>query len=72
MTTFEMLTIIGSILIPMLAGFGWIIHRFDSKIDGLKNGMAALSQDLRNLDNRLSRIEGYIDGRDHTLKVKGE
>jgi hypothetical protein len=65
MTQFEMLTIIGSILIPMFAGFGWIIHRFDSKIEGLKN-------DIRNLDNRLSRIEGYIEGRDLTLKVKGE
>jgi hypothetical protein len=27
MNTAEVLTIIGSILIPMFAGFGWIIHQ---------------------------------------------
>lgn len=28
----QTLTIIGSILVPMLAGFGWIINRIDKKV----------------------------------------
>ena len=50
----QTITIICSILIPMLGGFGWLIHRISS------------------LDQRLSRLEGYIQGRDNYLKVKGE
>lgn len=30
METGQTLTIIGSILIPMLAGFGWVIHRLSN------------------------------------------
>lgn len=59
------ITIIGSILVPMLAGFGWLIHRMDNKFDGI-------SIQIANLDKRLSRLEGYIEGRESILKVKGE
>jgi hypothetical protein len=68
MTHFEMLTIIGSILIPMLAGFGWIIN----KIFELQKEILHLSQDIQKMDNRLCRLEGYIEGRDIYLKVKGD
>ena len=33
MNTPEVLTIIGSILVPMLAGFGWIIHQINQLRD---------------------------------------
>lgn len=45
----QTLTIIGSILIPFMAGFGWIIHRMD-KLDGR----------LSHLENRMTAIETIL------------
>jgi hypothetical protein len=52
----------------MLAGFGWIIN----KIFELQKEILHLSQDIQKMDNRLCRLEGYIEGRDIYLKVKGD
>ncbi len=71
----QALSIIGSILVPMLAGFGWLIHliletkkELQSEIKQthieIKQMDLRLSQDVRQIDNRLSRIEGYLQGRD--------
>lgn len=57
----QAIVIIISIIVPMLTGFGWIIHRFD-RVD----------QRFSSIEQRLSRLEGYLEGRDMHLKVKGE
>ena len=56
----EVITIILSILIPMFAGFGWVINKI---MELQKN----ISEDLRSLDKRLSRIEGYIEGKNDKI-----
>lgn len=69
MTNFQLLTIIGSILIPMLSGFGWIIIRFFkmetrfSKMEKDSNNRhIELLKEIRVLDSRLSHLEGYLIG----------
>lgn len=57
----QAITIIISILVPVLAGLIGVI----TMIFKLKN-------EIGKIDNRLSRIEGYIEGRDINLKVKGK
>ena len=55
MTNEQMWTILLGIGIPMLTGFGWLIHIiFEFKRE--------VTVDLRQLDNRISRIEGYLGG----------
>lgn len=65
MTTAEMMILIGSILVPMLGGFAWIINRMENKFDGISNQLLQIEQ-------RISRLEGYIEGRESILKIKGE
>ncbi len=64
----QTLTIILSIGIPMLAGFGWIISLIISIQKDLQKDIRTLegrlSDDIRKLDTRLSHIEGYLMGRD--------
>lgn len=67
MTNEQMITIILSILIPMFAGFGWIMNR----IFKLEDRMNLFSLDIRSLDARLSRIEGYLEGRDRSKSKTG-
>lgn len=52
MQTSEILTIIVSILVPMLAGFAWILAKMSS------------------IGERLSHMEGYLEGRDTRKKPK--
>ena len=50
------LTIILSILVPMITGFIWIISHMDRKFDDVQ-------RDLRNIDSRLSKMEGRFEER---------
>ncbi len=52
----QVFTIILTILIPMGAGFGWMINQL---IEMKKE----IGLDLRKLDTRMSRIERYIEGK---------
>lgn len=52
----QALTIIASILIPMLAGFGWLIN----KINDVEK---RLSHEIGVVDQRLSRLEGAFEER---------
>ena len=54
-----------TILIPMIGGLGWIIARMDRKFD-------QTSSQIANVDQRISRLEGYMLGRESLLKIKGE
>lgn len=52
----SVLTIIISIIVPMLGGFVWILSRMDRKFEDIQ-------RDIRMIDNRLSRIEGRFEER---------
>jgi hypothetical protein len=52
----QSLMIIGSILIPLLSGFAWIIHRMDNKFEKVDG-------ELKLQGERMARIEGYLNGR---------
>lgn len=45
----QAITIIGSVLIPMLAGFGWLIHRMDK-----------IELRLAEIDKRLTVVETIL------------
>ena len=64
MTNDQLLTIILSIGIPMLAGFGWIIIKLFSFQSDVQKEFKSMGQDIRTLDSRISHIEGYLMGRD--------
>lgn len=49
----QALTIIGSILIPTLAGFGWMIHRMDAKFDKIDG-------ELQDIKTRLTVVETVL------------
>lgn len=58
MTWEQAITIIASTLFPMLVGIAWMVCHIDKKIEGLHQ--------------RFSRMEGYNEGRNSILRVKGE
>lgn len=68
----NVLTIIISILVPMFCGFAWIINRMDK----LQAQIHEIHQDLRNIDSRMSRLEGgftergYWESRDKKIGDK--
>jgi hypothetical protein len=55
----QALTIIGSVLIPMLAGFGWMIHRMDK-----------IELRLAEIDKRLTIVETILAMMGMPLKEK--
>jgi hypothetical protein len=59
----DALTIIISILVPMIGGFGWLISRMDKNHKDLKNDIDNIHRDLRSLDSRMSRLEGGFSER---------
>jgi hypothetical protein len=72
MTTEQMVTLILSILIPMLTGFGWVINKMMKMDEKNSDDFAKITSKLSLLDSRISRIEGYIEGRDRSIiKVTG-
>lgn len=52
MDTAEVLTIIGSVLIPMLAGFGWVIHQMND----LRNRISFLETRIVVIETILSMM----------------
>ena len=56
----EMLTIIGSIIIPLFAGFGWMIHRMDSKFEKIDIKLQNIQTDVTDIRERVSFMEGFI------------
>lgn len=58
MTPYEFWTLIGmstTLFITVIGGFVWMLHRIDQV-------RKDLSLDIRSLDNRLSRMGGYLEG----------
>ena len=56
----QALTIIASILIPTLAGFGWIIHRMDEKFHRIDEKFNHIEQRLNQVETRLTIIETIL------------
>lgn len=59
MNTAEVLTIIGSILVPMLAGFGWINHQ----ISDLKTRVTVIETILSMMGMPLKVNKNQIEGK---------
>lgn len=66
----EVLTIIGSILVPMMGGFAWIIMRMDKKFERVDEKFERVDEKfervcvrLDDIDSRLSRLEGRYEER---------
>jgi hypothetical protein len=59
----QTITIIASILVPMLAGFGWMFHK-----------IGRVEERLNQVDQRLSRLEGAFEerGRWESRKISGD
>ena len=57
MSNFDVLTIIGSILIPMIAGFAW----FMNQIMAINARLAAIENRLTILELRMSFIEKLLE-----------
>jgi hypothetical protein len=60
----QAITIIGSVIVPMMGGFGWIIHRMDTKFDKADQRMNAIEHRINNIENRLTALEmrvGFIE-----------
>lgn len=53
----QALTIIGSILIPTLAGFGWIIHRMDQKFEHVDLKFDRIDVKFDHIEKRMDLIE---------------
>jgi hypothetical protein len=66
MTNGQLLTIILSLGIPMLTGFGWMIRIiFQSQKEmtlEMSSMRSELLKEIRVLDARISHIEGYLIG----------
>jgi hypothetical protein len=65
----EMITIILSILIPIISGLGWIViqlFKMQKEISNIKiesiNIKVEILKEIRGLDSRLSHLEGYLIG----------
>lgn len=69
----ETLTIIASILVPMIGGFFWLVGRMYKGLNSLNVKIDEIHKDLRNIDSRLSRLEGgftergYWESRDKKI-----
>lgn len=62
MSGHEVLTIILSIGIPMLAGYGWILTKMFKIQKELSLMHIEILKEIRGLDSRIAHIEGYLIG----------
>lgn len=62
MSGHEVLTIILSIGIPMLAGLGWILTKMFKIQKELSLTHFEILKEIRFLDSRIAHIEGYLIG----------
>jgi hypothetical protein len=57
-------TIIGSILIPTLSGFAWMIHRMDQKFDKVDAELNRISDRINGVEIKLSNLDmrvGFLE-----------
>lgn len=68
----QVLTIVGSVIIPMMAGFAWMISRMDNGFAKIDQRFDKIEDRLDSHGERLARIEGYLSGRDVSRRAGGE
>lgn len=64
MSNDQLLTIILSIGLPILTGFGFVFFKLFSFQKDVSRVMKDLSYDIKGISLRISHIEGYLKGRD--------
>lgn len=60
----QALTIIGTILIPTLSGFVWIIHRMDQKFDKVGVELNKINEKINDVEIKMTNIDmrvGFIE-----------
>lgn len=67
MTNFEILTIIVSILAPILTALFWVVSRMDKKFEKMDIKFDEVRKDLHSVSERLGCLEVRVEER--TLKV---
>lgn len=75
MDTTHTITIIVSILVPMLAGFGWILHQIkdlDDRIRGVEKRLADVETRLTIMETILSLCGVPIKGHIATRKIQDQ
>ena len=57
----QIVTIIGSILVPIAGILGWIYHLIDKRFDKVDQRFEKIETELKIMNARLSYLEGYAD-----------
>lgn len=60
----QALTIIGSILIPTLSGFAWMIHRMDQKFDKVDAELSKIGDRINGVEIKLTNLDmrvGFLE-----------
>ena len=57
----QTLTIIGSVPVPMLSGFSWIIHRMDQKFDKVDQKFDRVDVELHRINDRFDKMSDRIN-----------
>jgi hypothetical protein len=60
----QALTIIGSILIPTLTGFAWMVHRMDRKFEKVDAGLSKISDRINRVEIKLTNLDmrvGFLE-----------
>lgn len=56
----QTITIIGSVIVPMMAGFAWIIHRMDNKFDKVDAKFDRVDARMNSIEGRMNLIENRL------------
>jgi len=56
----QAITIIGSVIVPMMAGFAWIIHRMDAKFDKVDAKFEKVEERMDGIEKRMNGIENRL------------
>jgi hypothetical protein len=67
----QAITIIGSVIIPMMAGFAWIIHRMDNKFEKADVKMNAIENRINGIESRLTVLEMRVGFIERLLEMAG-
>jgi len=64
MSWVQALTIIGTILLPTLSGFAWMIHRMDQKFDKVDIELHKINDKINGVEIKMTNLDmrvGFIE-----------
>lgn len=64
MSWIQALTIIGTILVPTIGGFAWMIHRMDQKLDKVDSELGKINARINSVEIKMTNIDmrvGFIE-----------